>query len=194
MAIRERVIKIGARVIEHGARICIVLPTGCPEGALFRTAALAQAPLAQNERLRIAPRRAAFHSTQSSKPAEDFGVKPMFSSLRAEMGKKEVDFACQYSSLQGNVEIGLPKIAIPFGNLVFKDHVIAKRIPGELRNLPMILMRIVRSMGQYEIGLASRFQCFHPSLDVLKLAREVSVSKLSQLHLRACRSSEEGLS
>jgi hypothetical protein len=38
--IRERLIKIGARVIEHIARIRIHLPTSCPERALFRQVAL----------------------------------------------------------------------------------------------------------------------------------------------------------
>jgi Transposase DDE domain group 1 len=38
--IRERLIKIGARVIEHVARIRVQLPTSCPEGTLFRTVAL----------------------------------------------------------------------------------------------------------------------------------------------------------
>jgi hypothetical protein len=38
--IRERLIKIGARVIEHIARIRVHLPTSCPERALFRTVAL----------------------------------------------------------------------------------------------------------------------------------------------------------
>lgn len=33
-------IKIGARVIEHIARIRVHLPTSCPERALFRTVAL----------------------------------------------------------------------------------------------------------------------------------------------------------
>jgi hypothetical protein len=42
--IRERLIKIGARVIEHLARIRIQLPTSCPEGALFRTIALGFMP------------------------------------------------------------------------------------------------------------------------------------------------------
>ena len=42
--IRERLIKIGARVIEHLARIRIQLPTSCPEGALFRTVALGLMP------------------------------------------------------------------------------------------------------------------------------------------------------
>ena len=37
--IRERLIKIAARVIEHIARIRIQLPTSCPEGALFRAVA-----------------------------------------------------------------------------------------------------------------------------------------------------------
>jgi Transposase DDE domain group 1 len=34
-AIGERLIKIGARVIEHTARIRIHLPSSCPERALF---------------------------------------------------------------------------------------------------------------------------------------------------------------
>jgi hypothetical protein len=33
-------IKIGARVIEHVARIRVQLPTGCPHAALFRCVAL----------------------------------------------------------------------------------------------------------------------------------------------------------
>jgi DDE family transposase len=37
--IRDRLIKIGARVIEHIARIRVQLPTSCPEGALFRAVA-----------------------------------------------------------------------------------------------------------------------------------------------------------
>jgi hypothetical protein len=42
--IRARLFKIGARVIEHLARIRIQLPTSCPEGLLFRTVALGLMP------------------------------------------------------------------------------------------------------------------------------------------------------
>jgi len=42
--IRERLIKIGARVIEHIARIRIQLPTSCPEGPLFRAVAFGLMP------------------------------------------------------------------------------------------------------------------------------------------------------
>jgi hypothetical protein len=42
--IRDRLIKIGARVIEHIARIRIQLPTSCPERALFRDVALGLMP------------------------------------------------------------------------------------------------------------------------------------------------------
>ena len=41
---RERLIKIGARVIEHIARIRIHLPTSCPEQALFSQIALGLMP------------------------------------------------------------------------------------------------------------------------------------------------------
>ena len=37
--IRRRPIKIGARVIEHIARIRVQLPTSCPDAALFRCVA-----------------------------------------------------------------------------------------------------------------------------------------------------------
>jgi hypothetical protein len=42
--IRERLIKTGARVIEHAARIRIQLPTSFPEARLFRAVALRLAP------------------------------------------------------------------------------------------------------------------------------------------------------
>src|ERR1700745_3456863 len=42
--IRERLIKIGARVIEHTARIRIHLPSSCPERSLFRAVALSFMP------------------------------------------------------------------------------------------------------------------------------------------------------
>ncbi len=44
--IRDRLIKIGARVIEHIARIRIHLPTSCPERTMFRAVALGIMPSA----------------------------------------------------------------------------------------------------------------------------------------------------
>ena len=44
--IRGRLIKISARMIEHMARTRIQLPTGCPEGALFRAVAFGLMPSA----------------------------------------------------------------------------------------------------------------------------------------------------
>jgi hypothetical protein len=38
--IRDRLIKIGARVIDHIARIRVKLPSSCPERALFRAVGL----------------------------------------------------------------------------------------------------------------------------------------------------------
>jgi hypothetical protein len=40
----KRLIKIGARVIEHVARIHVQLPTSCPHAALFRGVALGLMP------------------------------------------------------------------------------------------------------------------------------------------------------
>jgi hypothetical protein len=46
VTIRERLFKIGARIIEHAVRMRIHLPTNCPEGPLFRTVALGIMPAA----------------------------------------------------------------------------------------------------------------------------------------------------
>ena len=54
----ERLLKIGARVIEHLARIRVQLPTSGPKGALFRTVALASCRPAHRPRGRV-PHRAA---------------------------------------------------------------------------------------------------------------------------------------
>jgi Transposase DDE domain group 1 len=42
--LRDRLIKVAARVIEHIARIRVQLPTSCPEEALFRAVALGLMP------------------------------------------------------------------------------------------------------------------------------------------------------
>ena len=42
--IRERLIKIGARVIEHVRGFRVQLPTSCPDAALFRCVALGLKP------------------------------------------------------------------------------------------------------------------------------------------------------
>jgi len=42
--IRDRLVKIGARVVEHIARIRIHLPASCPERHLFRQIALGLMP------------------------------------------------------------------------------------------------------------------------------------------------------
>ena len=42
--IRERLLKIGARVVEHATRIRVHLPTSCPDKVLFRTIALGLMP------------------------------------------------------------------------------------------------------------------------------------------------------
>lgn len=42
--IRLRLLKIAARIVEHGSRIRSHLPSSCPEKSLFRTIALGLSP------------------------------------------------------------------------------------------------------------------------------------------------------
>ena len=51
-----------------------------------------------------------------------------------------------------HVEIGLPDIAIPLGDFVLEDEVVAERIPGMPPHLPVILVRIIAPVRKDDIG------------------------------------------
>src|SRR5262249_37478700 len=74
-------------------------------------------------------------------------------------------------------------ISVPLRDLVFKNDVIAKQVPGDLRDLSMVLMRVVRTMGQNEVRLDPRLEVFDPSFDLAPLVGEKPVLELRELDL-----------
>src|SRR5258708_38972626 len=66
----------------------------------------------------------------------------------------------------GEVDVRLTSIAVPFRSLVFKDRVVAKSIPSELGYVAMILVRIVTPVTQDHIGRSASSQRLEPNLDV----------------------------
>src|ERR1700730_13365383 len=110
--------------------------------AMFE-ALLDQHELASKERLGVALRSATLHAADPRQPAKGLFIEPLLGTLAAEMRHQEVDLALKGRRGNGHVEVRLPDIAVPFGDFIFKNAMIAKRIPGQAADLAVVLMRIV---------------------------------------------------
>jgi hypothetical protein len=64
---------------------------------------------------------------------------------------------------------------------------IPESVPGQAADLTMILMSIVASVRQNEIGIESRFQRLEPGFYRLPLLGKKSVAKRHHFDLGACR-------
>ena len=84
------------------------------------------------EGFREAIGRATFHAAQAREAHKDLTIEPVLRALRAEMVVEKLCLAFHQRLAGGEVDVGLTSIAIPFRNLVFKDHVVAESIPGQL--------------------------------------------------------------
>ena len=51
----------------------------------------------------------------------------------------------------------MPKVSIPLRDFVFKDAMIAKRVPSQTTDLTMVLMSVVSIMGEDKIGIDTLF-------------------------------------
>jgi hypothetical protein len=49
----------------------------------------------------------------------------------------------------------LAEVSIPLGDFVFKDAMIAKRVPCQTTDLAMVLMRVIPTMREDDIGIGA---------------------------------------
>ena len=104
--------------------------------------------------------RPALHAAQPGKSAKCLVIEPVLPSLCAEMCDEKVDLALQNLGRQRDIEIGLTEVAIPFGNLIFENDVVAKRRPGMAADLPVVLMQVVAAVGENEIRVCPGLEGF----------------------------------
>ena len=60
---------------------------------------------------------------------------------------------CQRRRGNRHVDVGLPHVSVPLGDLIFKNAVVTERIPRQAANLAMILVRVVAIMSEDEVGI-----------------------------------------
>ena len=83
---------------------------------------------------------------------------------------------------QGDVEIRLPQVAIPLGDLVLQNQVIAERLPGDVRDDPVILVAVVAAMSENHVRRERSLDRFEHVLDLAQGGGEVPVAELVDVY------------
>src|SRR5256885_2389026 len=83
---------------------------------------------------------------------------------------------------QGDVEIRLPQVAIRLGDLVLRNQVIAERLPGDVRDDPVILVAVVAAMGENHVRRERSLDRFEHLLDLAQGGGEVPVAELVDVY------------
>src|SRR5450759_1263681 len=93
------------------------------------------------------------------------------------MHHQEISLLFQCVCRNWDVKIRSAQISIPLGDFVLENTVIAKRIPSQTGDLPMILVRILSIMGENNIWIDSHFKLFKPRFNRFAILWEESVLK-----------------
>ena len=56
------------------------------------------------------------------------------------------------------------EIAVPFGDLIFEDEVVAESIPRQPLEFAMVRVGIIRPVGEHDVGVHPRCQSLYPGL------------------------------
>ena len=130
------------------------------------------------KRLGVPTRRAALHPAKPHQAHEGLGRKPVLVALGAESRLEISRLTCAERFRQRHEAIRLAEVAVELGNLVLQNEVVAKRVPGEIREHPVILMTVVPVVREDEIRIGFLLQLLEDRLDVSAFVRKESISKL----------------
>src|SRR5271154_4587086 len=105
----------------------------------------------------------AFHPAQPHEREKSFLVKPTLGPLGLERIHNDLYLPLILLRLKWNKHVRPSHVAVVLRNFIFQNHMISKRIPGQLPNQTMILMSVPSVVREDEIGrnwlqlLKSRF-------------------------------------
>lgn len=104
--------------------------------------------------------------------------EPLLVALRFEASRQVFDFAITCLLVEIHKNVGITEVTIVFENFVFENQVIAPSVPGQLIDHSMILVEIVTSVRQDQIGRQRVLQFFKVLFDFYCLRREETVAKV----------------
>src|SRR5216683_3207208 len=130
-------------------------------------------------------------ATQSRQREKSVRGKPLFGSLRRKRIENIFYFPLARGAVQPKKNVWYSQVTIVLRDLVFQDQVIAKCVPGQFTDHPVILMQIVAIVGQNQVGRKRFLQLFKFALDLRLLRREKGVAIIANHHFLFLRCREE---
>ena len=130
------------------------------------------------ERLSKLTRGICVDTADTHQSLKGIGSEPLFVTLRFEAGGQVLDFAVTSFLIEIHVKIRVTKIAVIFENFIFEDQLIAPGVPGQLVDHSMILMEIIASVREDQIGRQRVFQLFKVLFDFDVLRRKKSIAEV----------------
>src|SRR5262245_57630976 len=138
-------------------------------------------------------RSAAFCTPQARQAHEGLWIKPILRTLRTKMLMQEFCLALHQRLAGRDIDVRLVEIAVPLWNFVFQNEMVAECIPRELRDLPVILMRIIAPMAEYHVGGHTLLQRLEPSLELGTVIRKKTIPEGRDIYSCADRVGEKRL-
>src|SRR5450755_2906618 len=87
------------------------------------------------------------------------------------------NFALRVPVLEPDEEVRASKVPVVLGDLEFEDQVIAERIPCELRNQAVILMRVATIVGKDQVGLKALLDLLEALLHRAAFVGQVGIAE-----------------
>src|SRR5262249_9650661 len=124
---------------------------------------------------------------------ERLSIEPILRSLSGEVIVQQSNLAIERCLADRLIYVRTPQVAVPLRNFVFQDHVIAKRVPGQLGDLAMVLVCVVAPVGEDYIGVVLTLQALETVLELGALIREVTVPEIKEAYSRPHSTPEKRL-
>src|SRR5712691_2848535 len=109
--------------------------------------------------------------------------KPMLFPLRRKRATNIAGFALTGIAIQPYEKVRRSQIAIVLWNFVFQDEMVAKRIPRQFADDPVILVEVVTVMSKNQIGSELVFQFLEINFDTCIKRREIAIIETSDHQL-----------
>src|SRR5262245_32176665 len=119
----------------------------------------------------------AFYTAQPQQRPERLLVEPLSPRLGWEHLKQALDLVLAEILCKRHEQIGPPKVAVIFHDLVFENHVVSPGVPGQLRDETVVLMPVVVVVGQDEVRHKARLEILEGFLKQLALERKEAATQ-----------------
>src|SRR6185436_6984105 len=125
----------------------------------------------------------ALDAADARERAEGIRCEPRTRALRWEALHEAADLVLELLGGERDVDVRVPEVALVLRDLVLEHEVRAERVPGQLRDEPVVLVPVVQMMREDDVGRDLRLDLLERFLDQLALGRHEGVAEVVEMKL-----------